>query len=517
MYRDFNAEYPKMRPLQHEVYGKLIFLGGAENDTLRSYAYKAGIRNILVSYFYLRNHNPTKVKQQLAKFDHVLLDAGGQAYIQQAKKGKPATVAEIQAYTAEYLEYVQEMAEVFTWVFEVDLASQLSEQFRKDHLDELRDNGIRVVPVVRRAHLGALKEHGFYKFPVVALHPELTESVSPELQGLQRSFADKGILMHAHGAVDEGSINRSPYFSVDSASWLAGGKYGVTYIWDNHRLQAFNSDHKEEIRNKYRHKFIAAGLDVEGIFKDDSAAVHTMNAHAWKCYADYAALHIVQSYWLTAAEQAKAKDLMIETFGLGVTPDAEAQYTQVARSAEMIRNTPIQTMLPEGLSPYIDPRMLMPRQCNTCQLRPLGDAPSACEAYKPDAGCYYANMVSIGSMNDMKGVLGALSSLQANRIHHGAMIEARTGGSFDPALSKELGTFIKMANAFGQLEKVERTMPKVGAKTVLPTQATQDKVKDLFEDDDDGEIYPTTPLSERDTDDPGAAGEPDPFDPSRFS
>jgi hypothetical protein len=459
MYELFNQQFPRMRPLTKEVYGKLIFLAGVENEALREQVYQAGNRDILVSYFYLRNRKLSTIREELKRFDNVILDSGGFTFLQRAKKGETISNEEIQYYTEQYMRFCDDMADCFNFVFEMDMAWQISEDYRNAHIEELTDRGIRVVPIVHKAYTERLEELGYFDHQVVALAGDLTGGVSGTKMQVIRQFQEKGILVHGLAATDEASINRVPFFSVDSSSWLAGGKYGLTYIWSGTKITVYEAD-KKEVRLNYLDKFKKAGLDVEGIQNDTAPAINTMNAWAWKQYTDYVRFNITQSYWLTDKEKADGKDFLIKEVQADAVPDAAERYEQESRSADLIRSTNVRDHLPANTSNFLDPRMAVPLNCNNCSLF------QQCPAYKRDSTCYYHSTVNVSSLEDTIGVMGALITGQYSRISHAMLAERLNGGNLDPNISKEMTVQMKLAQVMGNLYKISHA--KNNGVDVLP-------------------------------------------------
>ena len=447
MYIEFNKQYPAMRPLKREVYGKLIFLAGVENEALREHVYRAGIRDILVSYFYLRNRSLATIEEQLQRFDNVILDSGGFTFIQAAKKGAAIANSEIEEYTKGYIEFCDKMKHCFNYAFEMDMTWQVSTAYRNAHIAELRDRGVRVVPIVHDSVIDSLEENGFYDSQIVAFAGKMTGGASGEKMKTILDFEKRGVLVHGLAATDEASINRVPYFSVDSSSWVAGGKYGLTYIWNGNKITVYDAVKKHEVRTQYADRFSEIGLDPAKILADDYESVNIMNAYAWKQYIDYVRYNITKSWWLTDEEKAAGKDFLINEVQAPVKADAVERYQDQAREAkaDLIRSQDRRTLLPAGASPFLSLSMAAPMQCNNCAHY------RTCDAYKKDASCWYHENINVSSIDDILGAAGALVSMQQSRIGHAVLGERFLGGNIDPNVSKEVKTQLQIITTMGKL------------------------------------------------------------------
>ncbi len=498
MYEVFNSKFPKMRPLSREVYGKMIFLAGVENEALREHVHKAGVRDILVSYYYLRNRRLDTIRAQLERFDNVILDSGGFTFIQQKKKGNAVSSQEIENYTREYIEFCDQMADCFNFVFEMDMTWDVSPEYRHAHIKELLDRGVHVVPIVHSSIMGDLEKHGFYDHPLVAFAGDLTGGMAGEKMTVIRKFQERGILIHGLAATDEASINRVPFFSTDSSSWVAGGKYGLTYIWNGSKITVYDKEKKQEIRGANYDRFKEAGLDPDKILEDDYESVNVMNAWAWKQYIDHVRYNIIQSYWLTDEEKAAGKDFLIREIKADAVPDAQERYEKEVRSnrADLIRAQDIKNAIPGNVSAYIDPRMAVPLECNNCSQF------QNCPAYKKDNACYYHSTVNVSSLEDVIGVMGALLSAQHGRVAHGMLTERFMGGNLDPNLSKEIKTQLAVAATIGNLYKIKNIgtggEPPLGVPQPMPSGTDEPKQTtiDAMFSDITGPVLETTPIKD---------------------
>lgn len=448
MYKEFNSKFPKMKPLVREVYGKLVFLAGCENEHHRSQLYDAGIRDILVSYYYLRKKNDASIIKQLERFENVLLDSGGYTYIQQGKKGKAPTDDEVKYYTEDYMKYCEKMHEHFNFVFEMDFTWQIGKEYRDAVLHEMHDNGIHMVPIIHASLSGDLEGNNFFEYPLVALAGDITGGTAGPHAPIIRKLMDKGILIHGLAATDEASVNRVPYFSVDSSSWISGAQWGLTYIFRGGKIITYSAKDKKRAREANKYIFEQAGLNWEGIAADKHFDVNVMNAFAWRQWIQHIQNNMAQSYWLTDYEKAQAKDKMREQMGVTTTGTAVEAFEKEARNPSTPREIPVKSYLPEDASAYLDPRMAAPLVCNACSLSHV------CPQYEANAQCAWNTIIKVSGLSDLIGVMGAQISMQHSRISQANLAEKLQGGALDPNLSKEMTTLMKMVQvAQGLLEK----------------------------------------------------------------
>lgn len=477
MYQRLNEHWPRMRPFSQEIYGKKIFLAGVENAHILECAYRAGVRDVLVSFYYLRTKNMTAIEASLARFDNVILDSGAFTLItNNKKKNKQHEITDeaLKLYTEDFIRFADKYAYLFNFVIENDMSWKISPEYRKAALDEMRDKGIHTVPVIHWSIADKLEEYGFYDCELVAFAGDVAGGKAGANQVIANNLEKRGILIHGLAATDEGSINGMPYFSVDSTSWLQGGKYGITYVFTESKITSYEATDKAK-RYQYKQKFIDAGLDWEGIEEDtngkrNAKAVNTMNAYAWRQYAEYIRYNMAQSYWLTDEEKAEAKDKLAAQQNAKLDNSAKNEYEAQARRADLIRKNPVTSLLPEG-SKHLDPRMVLSMSCNDCS------AHRNCKAYKKDNMCYYDSIHTVNNVDDAANLIGQLLGAQHKRVAHAMLVEKLNGGNIDPSIGKEINTELKTAMVYGKLSEQ--------ASDVLPPPAAnetgQGAITALFE------------------------------------
>lgn len=447
MLERFNLAWPKMRQLKTPVYGKLILFAGAESTVMQDALYDMGIRNILVSYHYLKKQPKDKIRERLSKFDFVMLDSGAFTFIQRMNNGEVVPPEEIRQFTHGYLDFCEQMSDCFNWVVEMDVADRVSEEFYFAQQQEFLERGIRVLPVIHGKPLEWYREHGWFeKFDAMAIAGRLTGGVRGTLIPYLNECRKHNIIVHGLAATDTSSVERMPYFSCDSTTWLSGGKFGSTYIFKNGTLVTYDNTHKVSIREQYKDRFIKAGLDWDKIKADSSSEVNKMNAYSWFQWYEWIKYDTRQSYWLDDMEIAKAKELFAESrnYKLPVSPVKEA--TDVVRSDRYVHDSLIQIGNEDRVA-FVDPRAVHVSQCNNCSLA------YRCEYFEADAKCVYKINHAVTSAQDVMPLLGAAFTMQFDRLNQERLNEKYDGNRSSKELNEGLKLFFNMAEKMAGIDK----------------------------------------------------------------
>lgn len=459
----FNVAWPRMKPLVEPIYGKLILFAGAETQTMQDALYRVGIRNILVSYHYLRKQTDEKIREKLSKFNFVMLDSGAFTFIQRMNNGEDVSPDEIRQFTHDYIAFCDRMSDCFNWVVEMDVADRVSEEFYLAQQEEFLSRGIRVLPVIHGKTLTWYQERGWFdKFDAVAIAGRLTGGAKGSLIPYLNEARKKGVLVHGLAATDTSSIERMPYFSCDSTTWLSGGKFGSTYIFRNGTLVTYDNTQKD-IREKYKKTFIDAGIDWDLVKKEKSAEVNAMNAVSWFNWQEWIKYDTRQSYWLTDAQIAEGKELMAKSRGWKLEKKPTDEVKDLARSGRAEFTDLIQIGRENGVA-MVDPRAVQTAECNNCSLA------FRCEHFEPDQKCVYKTHFAVGEVNDTFPLMGALISMQFDRINQERLNEIYDGNRTSKELTNEIKTFFKISEQFNNIRKEGKPTSNLIRSAMQPSQ-----------------------------------------------
>ena len=255
---------------------------------------ECGAENVLVSFYYLREKGTKTIETILKKFPYVFLDSGAFTLrLRLAKEGIDPSSSyandEIDLYIDDYAEFVNAYGEHFALVTEVDVGSwQQKTRYRAQLLDKLKGN-VTLLPVVHRADPIRYVDFLCSKYPYIAYAGLKKHSIAENKKYLaQRLHWAKKHGKPIHGfALTVVEIMKSlGMASVDSASWLHGGKHGMTFYFDGRDLRSYDKFNKW-IRLRFKNEVKGLGISWDDFMDDKPSAINAFNLIQWLKFQNY--------------------------------------------------------------------------------------------------------------------------------------------------------------------------------------------------------------------------------------
>lgn len=242
------------------------------------------------------------------------------------------------------------------------------------------------------------------------------------------SFKQAGVLFHGWNVSLVSLLCDIPFASVSTDAWKYGSKLGVVYKYspgmDLVRVADgthTNAKKKEGIKRKLRSAVEAHNLDFQKFLDDDKDTLDIWNALQWKQFAKEAVdAKFDREYWHTEAEKRKRITAKREEHGLATLTPTE---------------TPLALPLNE------DKRVLVKRQCNTCNIKEY------CPYFEFDAECKVSNPSLITSEENAKVAFGEILSVSRDRLLHRSMQEKLTGVE-DELLTTDMESYSRTLKNF---------------------------------------------------------------------
>lgn len=252
-----------------------------------------GIREILVSYFYIRK-NPKYYDKMLpllkAAGGVFMTDSGAFSFMAKFHEGTPE-FSEMskpefwENYLNEYVDWVKEHKDLIFSCANLDLDTILGydviDKWNREKFYPLeKEFGLQVVYVVHEdreggAFVSRLKEYAY-------LHTYI--GVNQVLKNYSKSIfqvaKDYSVRVHGFAWTEIGLLRHEPFFSVDSVSWLGGVRFGTTFKYDGKNFSIL--DYKNKTRRKaMKNHLIEQGVDWDGVQKEKRIPINQMNLLGW--------------------------------------------------------------------------------------------------------------------------------------------------------------------------------------------------------------------------------------------
>lgn len=275
---------------KHKNKAILYFSASSTGDFQQLYDF--GIRESLVSYFYIRK-NLSYWDKMLPIFKSeggiFMTDSGAFSFMGKFAEGteeyeKMKTEEFWLPYLTEYIAWIRTHKDYIFSVANLDLdtivGSHVVDKWNKTYFEPLEKEGIQVVYVAHEdgnsgTIMPRLKEYCM-KYSYVGVNQAWKE-YAPQIYQLVKQHKCR---IHGFAWTEFELLKRYPFFSADSVTWLGGVRFGTTYDYDGKNFRTI--DYKHKYRRKARKlKYIKAGIDYGEVLKETRININKMNLLGW--------------------------------------------------------------------------------------------------------------------------------------------------------------------------------------------------------------------------------------------
>lgn len=274
----------------------IAYFAGAEQPWALNALKKAGARNVFMSYFYVSKKKTLRKVLGGIGFPYpvrLMVDSGVFTLIEGMKRGTIGKV-DFEEYAASYYEWLKANAPYITTCVNLDLDSVVGckkvDEWNERYFSDIEKNhGVEVAYVwhKERGRADYLRFCRQYKY--IAFSGMLDGGVDlGRVNSWVRKAADYGTKVHGLAFTRWEALKRIGFYSVDSTSWTAGTRFGLTALKHptSPSIKIYGKQDKDQARKRWKEKIIEAGLDFDKIANDDGPEVsawfakqfHDMNA-----------------------------------------------------------------------------------------------------------------------------------------------------------------------------------------------------------------------------------------------
>ena len=263
----------------------LFFSASSVGDytTLRDF----GIKDTLVSYFYLRKSlkfYPPQLEKQHKEGGIFMTDSGAFSFMGKKVEHKMTTEEYWLPYLEEYVAWLHDNKKFIFVAANLDLdmivGREVVDRWNEKYFKPL-EKDINVVYVVHQDAQGdktgllRLKEY-------CQLHNYVgcNQTMKDNAAEIYRITNAYGTKVHGFAWTEMNLLQRFPFFSVDSVTWLGGTRFGTTYNYDGKNFGTIDYKHKYR-RKANRIKYEDAGLSMDDIRDEKRIPINNMNLLGW--------------------------------------------------------------------------------------------------------------------------------------------------------------------------------------------------------------------------------------------
>ena len=268
----------------------LFFSASSTGDFTQLYDF--GIREILVSFFY--------IKKNISFYDKMLPEMKSQGGIFMTDSGAFSFLGKFRSGTMDYNNAQQEdfwipyLEEYVKWIrahkeyifsaanLDIDriVGRDVVRKWNKKYFEPLEKEGINIVYVAHEdeGDPHAIQHFKEYcaKYNYVGVNQRHKDFASQFYQIAKMH----NVRVHGFAWTEINLLKHYPFFSADSVTWLGGVRFGTTYDYDGKNFRTIDYT-KKFIRKVRRIKYEKADISYEGIKREERKNINKMNLLGW--------------------------------------------------------------------------------------------------------------------------------------------------------------------------------------------------------------------------------------------
>jgi len=230
------------------------------------------------------------------------------------------------------------------------------------------------------------------------------------------------IKVHSWSNTRNESIFGIPFYSVDSSTWMGGGKFGMIYHFnkfDNNMRYYDHSQRKVALEELSAH-FFTAGLSLDKIAADDRDEITKWNILQWNNLSVYMSQYTNNAYWMTEKEKT---EIILSNKPTNTSIYRETNYPLVGS------NKALNIM----------------RSCDNCYLA------DRCPEYNKDGTCSFSYPIVLETPENMVDMLKTILSLAGKRLISTMAEETVSGAPANKELNDYLKKYFEMVKIFKEV------------------------------------------------------------------
>lgn len=263
----------------------VMFFSASSVDDLQTLV-NFGIREVLVSYFYIRKA-PKKFEELINKCvaDGGLFMTDSGAFSFNSSK-KPLTDFPMSFwidYLEEYTEFIRSHSDKIFVAANLDIESIVGtsqvDKWNEEYFKPLEEH-TQIVYVAHRDNHDYSGLRRFHRYCSEHKYVGVSFQAKERFRTYYSIAQATGTRIHGFGWTSIPMLKQCPFFSVDSTTWMGGVRYGETYKDDGKNFSAIDG------KKKWRRKALGSvikrfNIDKDALAKEERYAVHTMNLAGW--------------------------------------------------------------------------------------------------------------------------------------------------------------------------------------------------------------------------------------------
>lgn len=325
-----------------------MHFSGVEGNTHFNVAKAAGVKHMLLSYFYIRRKGRKFLEERFGDGSiQLFVDSGAHTFMNDLDEYKDKPDSFWEDYIIKYLQWARNNSQFVFAMAELDVDVIVGKEkvklWRKKYFEPFElETGIPVCYIWRSSTYTFKDWIDMCKtFNYLGFSGMNDDASVIAMRRLLSTAKKHGAVCHGMAMTKPSILPQLPFFSVDSISWKSGEMYGVTYVWDGHKLHTITKDKKVQARKRFKQKLLAQGCNWKLYIADDNNEVTRMTAIAWIQVMEWVKRKLKpKMYWLKSGSVRKSATS--ETNESTVSENAEGEENTVL--AELTEKLKKQTL-----------------------------------------------------------------------------------------------------------------------------------------------------------------------------
>lgn len=241
-----------------------IFFSGVESDSYFNIVTKES-NAVLMSYLYIKRKGKNFISNRLKECPNLrlMVDSGVHTFLKKEDEYRKKPIEYWEKYLEEYTAYARSNRDFVFAIIELDLVDFVGtakiEEWREKYFKPLEEEGIQVIYVWHETEGQARWEEMCKKYNYISF--SLQGDRAPDMGTcikMVNTAKRYGTRVHGLAATGMDSMQKIPFYTVDSTTWLVGTQFGEVNYFDGRTMKRLK---KAKWKGMFKNKLIALGAN----------------------------------------------------------------------------------------------------------------------------------------------------------------------------------------------------------------------------------------------------------------
>ena len=229
---------------------------------------EVGIKNILVSYFELGKN--VTLKNLYNQGFNIMLDSGAYSFAVSERQNR----VDFDKYLVDYISFLEKNKKYVESYVELDIDNVVGVEKVKQYRKIMETYNLQPVVVWHPIRGKAAWIQHCKDYARIGFNTIKDVKTAQQVGWLLKQSEKYGAKVHGFGTTKANFMKNNPFYSVDSTSWMSGGRYGSFYYFNGKTLNCLQPDKFKQLFGKQFNLLSYKKLDKWNLIQ-------------WKKYADY--------------------------------------------------------------------------------------------------------------------------------------------------------------------------------------------------------------------------------------